>query len=201
MVYRKFILIPTFSVLALMAQAPDATNLLKLLTSLHTRLYSVNNLLIMPYGTDPNDVKDWRKLMADIDGLAMATGNKDVTAKLKDLKTASEDLIYERRRAWDAVRPCIMDKNPTGLSRIDREKLDLAKLNLGDAIQGNIKLQRDAKDAAAVSEWAKNHPARKSAGRMNDALSVLERLGLTLQLTLEKYDRDLLALAKAKKDP
>jgi hypothetical protein len=199
MIYRTFTLIPTLGSLALLAQAPDADALTRRLTSLHTRLYSVNNLLIMPYGTDPDDVKDWRQLMTDITSLGAATGDANLIARLKVLQTDSEDLIYERRRAWDAVRPCIMDKNPKGLSRIDREKLDLARLNLGDAIQGNAKLQREAEGAGAVADWAKNHPASKKAGRMKDALSVVERLGLTLQLTLEKYGRDLAALVQAKK--
>ena len=198
MVYRKFILIPTIGCLALVAQAPDADTLMKRLTSLHTRLYSVNNLLVTPFRTDPDDVEDWRRAIADVARLASAPGHQELTEVLKIFQAASEDLITQRRRAWYAVRPCLPAGPPAAAGG---PRLDYARLDLRDVVRGDLQLRARAEAVDRAYGWAKGllQGPLGAEPRTRDALVVLRRLGYLLRTTLAKYDQDLQELIQAQK--
>ena len=202
---RRFpatLILPLVIAGALQAGEPGRDDLCRSLTSLHTRVYALDNMLIRPYETSPrDDVAEWRALMAAITQYVQGPkGFREGEEMMATLNAASEQLIKERNRAWEtAVRKSLRQSPPTGLSRLDRTKIDFARLDLSGVIEADSALQFTNRTVAGIPDKAqKLADAWLQTQAHKDALAVVKLLGLTLQLTLEKFHNDLAALKKAR---
>jgi hypothetical protein len=196
------LLAPALAVLcALPARAMTEDQLAMNITSLHTRIYGLDNLLVKPFEVAPrNDIDDWRGLMKAVRAfVGENTQDKAMLAALAAMDEASEGLIRERKDSWNiCISKCITGKNPdAGLSRLDPGRIRFADLDLDYVIKGNAKLKsllRKMSTATAAIE-----PVRKRNAKTKAAANIIDRLSLTLATTIEKFDKDLVALAKEKK--
>lgn len=193
--------VPMAVLCVLPARAMTETQLTMNITSLHTRIYGVDNLLVKPFEVTPrNDVDDWRGLMKAVRAFVKEnTKETAMLAALKAMDDASEGLIKERTDGWNiCIRKCITGKNPeAGLSSLDPDRIRFADLKLDYVIEGNNRLQNLrrkmglAKDAIQPG-WYRNAKAKS-------AENILNRLSATLDATLSKYGKDLIALVQAQK--
>lgn len=190
---RLALLLPILGLQVLAAQAPDPDPLLERIDRLHARVYGAGNLLATPYGTDPDDVEDWRRMMADVARLASAPGQQELTEVLKIFQAASEDLVTQRRRAWYAVRPCLAAGPGAGGTRLDHARLDLR-----DVVRGDLQLRERARAVDRAYGWTKGllQGPMGAEPRTRAALEVLRRLGYLLRITLARYGQDLQELAR-----
>ena len=193
--------VPMAALCVLPARAMTEDQLAMNITSLHTRIYGVDNLLVKPFEVRPrNDVDDWRGLMKAVRAFVQdKTKDKAMLAAMNAMDDASENLIRERTRSWNiCIRKCITGKDPdAGLSRLDTDRIRFADLKLEDVIEGNSKLKnllRKMTLATAAIEPVRNRDAKTKA-----AANIIDRLSLTLDTTITKFDKDLIALSQAKK--
>lgn len=194
------LLLPLALLCAPPARADAKDDLARRITGLHTRIYSQENLLLKPFEKAPlDDVADWRKVMADASAFIRENGGReDLRVSVAALNDASEALIRERTRSWDVhIRKCIDLPNPdVGISRIDKEKIRFARLDLSDVVEGNTRLQ--AVNRKLTTAQAALQRPRNPGANLKAALEINDRLALTLQLTIQKFEKDLIALKKAK---
>lgn len=193
--------VPMAVLCVLPARAMTEDQLAMNITSLHTRIYGLDNLLVKPFEVKPrNDVDDWRGLMKAVRTFVEErTKDHSVLKALKAMEDASENLIKERKDSWNiCIRKCITGNDPdAGLSRLDPSRIRFADLTLGNVFEGNFRLQNllgKMTSATAAIESVRNRNAKTKA-----ASRIIDRLSLTLDLTIGKFDKDLIALAKAKK--
>ncbi|BDU73950.1 hypothetical protein [Mesoterricola silvestris] len=199
--------LPTWTLAASMAVlcappilADAGDDLGRRITSLHTRVYGQENLLLKPFEKTPlDDVSDWRRLMRDVRAYLQENSPRaDMLEAMRAMDAASEGLIEERDRSWvQAVRKCILLPNPdAGLSRIDREKLRLSALDLKDVILGSARLQNLSRKMVTAKDAIKRD--RNPSAKVKACLGLCDRLVLTLQMTLDKFHSDLVKLKNAK---
>lgn len=193
--------VPMAALCVLPARAMTEDQLAMNITSLHTRIYGLDNLLVKPFEVRPrNDVDDWRGLMKAVRAFVQdKTKDKAMLAAMNAMDDASENLIRERTRSWNiCIRKCITGKDPdAGLSRLDTDRIRFADLKLEDVIEGNSKLKnllRKMTLATAAIEPVRNRDAKTKA-----AANIIDRLSLTLDTTITKFEKDLIALSQAKK--
>lgn len=193
--------VPMAVLCVLPARAMTEDQLAMNITSLHTRIYGLDNLLVKPYEVTPrNDVDDWRGLMKEVRTFVQKkTKEKSVLEALDAMDAASENLIKERKDSWNiCIRRCITGNNPdAGLSRLDSSRIRFAVLDLKDVIEGNSKLQNLRRKMTLAKDAIKL--GRNPGAQTESASKIINRLWLTLDLTIEKFEKDLNALAKEKK--
>ena len=201
--FLGLLLVPMVTLTPPLREARDPQDVLaQRLTSLHTRVYSLENMLLKPYETAPlDDLADWRSMMADFTGFVKTKGGPETEAMMAILNEASEQLIKERQRSWNlAIRKCLLQNPPVGLSMLDRSKIDFPKLDLADTIEGDNALQFKNRSVAKVLDDLEKLKKDKlyATKDRRDALAVVGRMALTLQLTIAKFHNDLVNLKKAK---
>ena len=180
---------------------PNATSedAMRLITGIHTKVYSVESLLLAPYvKTDSEDgVQDWRDLMAVIGAFVKrAPPTVDAAWALEGLQAASESLIAKRAACYDQAikRALPAERQAAGLSSLkgNENKIDFTQVDFPylEAANGKIKdsrlLVQAAQDKVTTAQKVKN-----LAPKAKGDLDVVARLGLTLGITLEKFGLDL----------
>lgn len=190
--------VPMAVLCVLPARAMTEDQLAMNITSLHTRIYGLDNLLVKPYEVTPrNDVDDWRGLMKAVRTFVEGkTKDRLLLEALKDMEEASEMLITERQGGWNiCIRKCITGNNPeAGLSRLDPSRIRFTDLKLAYVREGNFKLQNLRRRMTLVTD--RISPGQYPAAPKEAAARIIKRLGLTLDTTITKYGNDLIALDK-----
>lgn len=195
--------------ITLNAKDPTKDQLLQRITSLHTRIYSLDNVLLKPFAPTPDepaldDEGDWRGMMTAIGEFVQKQGRSDeLDSLLPALGAASETMIQTRKTTFKLlIKPALKQEKDqkNGISRLDPAKFDFSKLKADKVIENNTQL---VKEKEALLEMAKQFPALKTAfaGKKAklEALEVLERIELTLELTIGKFERDAVKLDAAAK--
>lgn len=199
-------LVPVLSA-SLPAQESSA-NLLKLVVSLHNRVYGHENLLIKPFSKPPreNDVEIWRDLMARTRKFVTSKGDKRVNAAMmKRLEGASENLINLRKIYFNVIRVALSpESRADGLSNLDKSRIDFSRINLpklksdlAGATQGDLKeLQELRRTVANINQTLAGRKSRSDLEE-KECLSLLGALGATLEATLGKLNKDAEKIAAA----
>ena len=205
------IVLPMLVFSSLNAQETPVASVLRKITSLHTRIYSIENLLIKPFSSTPqeNDIADWRALMTECGTFVEKNGNKEPNKIIMaQLNSASENIINLRKIYYNnTIKPAISaDSKVNGLSKIDKSKIDLAKIKFPKLIDDLAKAT--ATDITAMATVQKNtenitkligSSKKKIDLAEKDSCSVLLTMGLTLELTLKKLNKDATRLEAASK--
>jgi len=167
--------------------APAKDDLDRRLTSYHTRLFAVGNLVTTPFDPQADEVKGWNALMTDIGTFIKAGGDKVQVDDLRTLLAVSTALLGERNRA---------SRTLAGTSG----KLPFGKLK--ELIDGDTALRNrvPSLDKVLANCQKARSDAKKSADDQ-DRQDVLYRLCLTLQLTVDAYHNHLAGFRKAQQKP
>ena len=205
------IVLPLLLLSSLNAQETPVASILRKITSLHTRIYSIENLLIKPYSATPqeNDLVDWRALMTECANFVGKNGDKEVNKKLMtQLNSASENVINLRKIYYNnTIKPALASSSKVnGLSKIDPSKIDLKKIKFPKLIADLATATApDIKAMATVQKSAENitkligNSKKKLDLAEKDSCSILLTMGLTMELTLTKLNKDAARLEAASK--
>ncbi|HLO66439.1 MAG TPA: hypothetical protein VK188_05435 [Holophaga sp.] len=183
---RPTFLLP-FALPALLAAAPQAPagdDLARRLTSYHTRLFAVGDLVTTPFDAKADEVTQWTDLMNEFTRAVQAGGTKEQGKDMEALANLSHSILQERNRASQFFKSRFPDgKVPSGTK--------FPRKDLKDLIDGDATLRNKAKPVDAILDRAS-----KSMKDPADAGDLLYRLSLTLLLTVDAYHNHLLALVK-----
>jgi hypothetical protein len=197
-------LLPVLVTCALSAGDADKDRTIKNIISIHTRVYSVENMLIKPFAkTDDEDhVSDWHDLMTLVTDYVHQNAASDIAdGMMTTLNDASEQLLLERKSCYNVAvkRALATADQANGLSEIKKDRINFAKLDFSYIVESNNKLQSKLKGITSLLTDI-DRIKQGCTGRKRGAFEVVETLAVTLQATIIKFQNDLIRLKKAAKD-
>jgi len=172
------------ALLAAAPQVPARDDLARQLTSYHTRLFAVGDLVTTPFEDDAPEVTQWTELMKDFTKAVQAGGTKDQAKDMATLADLSAALLRERSHASR-----FFQKRFSGGKVPPGTRFPLKDLK--DLVDGDTQLRIKARQIDAVLNRAK--ASMKDPADVGD---LLYRLSLTLLLTADAYHNHLAALIK-----
>ncbi|MDR3669885.1 MAG: hypothetical protein P4L36_03520, partial [Holophaga sp.] len=180
--------VPMVMLSSLSAKETPSTAILRKVTSIHTRVYGLENLLIKPFTKTKteNDIDSWRALMTECGKFMGANGDKNVNLQLMAILNGASETIINLRKIYfnNVIKPALSsDCKTDGLNKIDKNKIDFAKINF-------TKLKSDLAKATAedihavqdVQQDAKNIVGL--IGNSKDKQNLAERESLSIISTL-----------------
>jgi hypothetical protein len=206
----KYLFILLFASLgSLQAKDYSKDEIKMLITGVHTRVYSLENMLVTPYVKNATEdgVKDWRNLMGAVNAFvekgSWLSRHKDCKEIMVVLNAASEKLILERTSSYQGAFSGSLAEadRAAGLSRLDPSRITFSKINFTDLREANNAIQAESRKVGAINDSV----AKTLAGSLflsaskREKYEVIGQLALTLQLTLEKFTRDFGKLEAASK--
>ena len=147
--------------------------------------------------------------MDQCENFLINNGDEKVNIKMMSkMNSASENIINLRKIYYNNVikKALPSDRKDEGLSSIDKSKIDLAKIKFPKLIDDLAKAT--ATDITAMATVQKNtenitkligSSKKKIDLAEKDSCSVLLTMGLTLELTLKKLNKDATRLEAASK--
>ena len=207
---RLILVLPLVWSGVLIAQTvPVKEQLLSKITSMHTAIYAGENYFVSPFPTAKDGTstsKTWTAGLDEVFAYILKNNTDKETEKIvADLKSASKSLLGVREVCYEKfVKPALLTKyQKDGLKGVEREKIKFSEIKFLDIDSIMIflpKLHKTLTDMEAKvhADIIKIKDSTFTKKEKREALEVAERLDITLDSILGKYQRDLVALRAAR---
>jgi hypothetical protein len=199
---RRTLLAPALVCLTLNALPLTKDECAKRITSLHTRIWGVDNLLLKPI--TKADESDWRELMNQVRTYVVQNGPSDADGWMKKLDGASTQAITVRKVSYNfSIKKALETADQVaGLDRLDPRKIKFNQFDAQKLAADNARtLQSNLDDIQTVKNDVdiqfKLIQSKTNVQKQKDALDIMKRISLTLELTLQKLIKDGQDLSKA----
>lgn len=173
--------------------------MLKNITSIHTAVWSRDNMLTDRLNGP--DTEKWRRLLKIARDFVRSNGGDVVLMDMID--KASEEALSARKKIFNIyIAPALSVKDRVeGFSSIKADRINFSKIHFADMkrVLGELRAYSDMMRSVQTKIEVDAKADKKKKSKKQDAREVLNRLALTLELTLEKFSKDADRLEAASK--